>query len=99
MASERSLVQHLKDHSQLCIGDAARLARVACSGGGEVLVGAPRELAERAERAEATADVLHLLPPVLSDLEDSLESALQSARLLHALHAGICAAAPKGEPA
>jgi hypothetical protein len=94
MAAERSLVQHLKDHSPLCVSDAARLARVACSGGGEVLAGAPLELVQRAARAEATADVLHLVPPLLSELEDSLESALQSARLLHALHAGICAKAP-----
>lgn len=94
MTAERSLVQHLKDHSQLCVSNAAQLARVACSGSGEVLAGAPRELVQRAERAETTADVLHLVPPLLSELEDSLESAFQAAKLLNALHAGICAKAP-----
>ena len=93
--SSSLLVQHLSSQSSVCVADCARLARLVCDSR-EAVQALPRALGARQTSITGTAELLHLTSPALSELEQSLKAALQSAQLLTDIQQSVCAPAGNG---
>lgn len=89
--SERSLlVQRLSDQADICIEDGVRLAQLAIVVDRQVVHQAPAALQAFQERAVTTEEVLRRTAAALSELEQSLSAAAQSAQGVQEVYKAVC---------
>ena len=88
--SERSLlVQRLSDQADICIEDGVRLAQLAIVVDRQVHQG-PAALQAFQERVVTTEEVLRRTAAALSELEQSLSAAAQSAQGVQEVYKAVC---------